>query len=396
MDLEEEKPILEKDSTEEPTSEEPTAPIVKDKKLFVITPDEATDIKATKRQKKRKKPRSGCLTSFVWIAIIGVISIAISFAVIVTAFDFLGIGDNPNTTELAITETTKISDVPDMLQKAGAINYPIIFRLYLKLTKADTGFKPGIHQLEPHMGYAGIVNELKKIRKLSPETSVTIPEGSTVDEIIAILIKKKVISSKDDFTSAMWSDKFSYKVIKDIPTEKVHYRFEGYLFPDTYSFYTGRTGKYVIDRMLIEMNNKINDDMYAKAKKMGYTIHEIITLASIIEEEASGNTADMKNVAAVFYNRLNWKDQPKLLGSTPTALYPHGGDKYDTNKYEGLPPGPVCSPSLNAIMAALNPTPNFKATYFVTDKKMKFYYSNSLTEHNRIIRNLKNAGNWQY
>ena len=123
-------------------------------------------------------------------------------------------------------------------------------------------------------------------------------------------------------------------------------------------------------------------------------MHEIMTLASIVEAEASGFEKEMPNVAAVFFNRLNWEDQPNLLGSTPTASYPYGNGKYDTNKNPGLPPGPICSPSLSAIRAVLYPTEEFQYDYFVTDKNMEFYYTKTLQEHNATIARLKKEGMW--
>ena len=115
-------------------------------------------------------------------------------------------------------------------------------------------------------------------------------------------------------------------------------------------------------------------------------------MASIVELEASGYPDEMAKVAQVFYNRLNWTDEPNMLGSTPTSDYIDS--RYDTNKYEGLPPGPLCSPSSDAINAALNPDTSVKECYFVTDKNMKFYYKNSLDEHNELIERLKSEGLW--
>ena len=116
-------------------------------------------------------------------------------------------------------------------------------------------------------------------------------------------------------------------------------------------------------------------------------------MASIVELEASASTNEMPKVAQVFYNRLNW-DEPKLLGSSPTQKYPYGNGRYDTNKTEGLPPGPLCSPSLSAIKAALFPDTSVKATYFVTDSDNVFYYNDSYAAHIRTINELKSKGKW--
>ncbi|OJU13028.1 MAG: hypothetical protein BGN88_08565 [Clostridiales bacterium 43-6] len=383
-----------------PVAQEVSEPVDEPKpksSIFVIEPDEnGTVRKAPPKQAKMKKKRSGCLTSFIWVAIIGIISVSLAFGLIAAFSDVLGLMKGKETTELVITEKTNTADIPEMLKDAGAIRYPFIFKIYLKLSKEGGSFKPGVHTFEPGMGYSGIVSELNKIRDLRDEVTLRFKEGSTVDEITKALVESGVIASESELKKEIKNASFPYPFVKQIPIEKVYYRFEGYLFPDTYKFYKGSTPKRVLEKLLSELDTKITDDMYTKADKMGYSMHEIITMASIIEKEANGRPDEMKKVAAVFYNRLNWKDQPKFLGSTPTASYPYGSGKYDTNKYPGLPPGPVCSPSFDAINAALNPEPNFAATYFVTDKYHKFYYRNSLSEHNKLIKELKAQGIWEY
>ena len=187
-----------------------------------------------------------------------------------------------------------------------------------------------------------------------------------------------------------------YDFVKDIPTEKVYYRLEGYLFPETYNFYSydsKECAHLAIDRMLKTLDSKLTEGVRAKISKSGYTLHEVMTLASIVELEAGGSPEEMPNVAAVFYTRLKSDEYPKLQ-SSPTQKYPYGSGKYDTYKSDGLPPGPLCSPSENSIKAAADPTANFDYYYFVTDAKMKFYYNKTLTEHNNTINRLKRENNW--
>ena len=143
---------------------------------------------------------------------------------------------------------------------------------------------------------------------------------------------------------------------------------------------------------MTEKMQEVVDKISSKADLKGKSVHEILTMASIIELEASGYPNDMAKVSQVFYNRLRWTDQPARLGSTPTSEYIDS--RYDTNINEGLPPGPLCSPSSDAIDAALKPDTSIKAEYFVTDKNMKFYYTNSLDEHNDLIARLQSEGLW--
>ena len=131
---------------------------------------------------------------------------------------------------------------------------------------------------------------------------------------------------------------------------------------------------------------------------MGYNMHQILTMASIIQMEAGTDAEALPKIAAVFYNRLDSNDFA-TLGSSPTCYY---GDsfkrddgRYNTYTAKGLPPGPLCSPSIDAIKAALNPDSN-EYFYFVTDAKGKFYFHKTLQEQNQTINKLKQDKNWIY
>ena len=270
--------------------------------------------------------------------------------------------------------------------------------MYSKIKGADGNYQFGVYEIKDSQSYSSIINTLKEPGNSGSVANVTIPEGYSVKKIGALL-EKNGVCTQTEFISAVKNAEFDYSFIKDIPTHSVYYRLEGYLYPDTYTLYTNSDGKSgeecakkAVDKMLKEMSNILTDDVKATAKKRGYTVHQILTMASVVELEASGNPNDMAKVAKVFYNRLKWTDQPARLGSTPTADYPDS--RYNTNKYEGLPPGPLCSPSKAAIKAALNPDTSIKANYFVTDKNMKFYYTNTLSEHNALIEKLKSEGLW--
>ena len=128
-------------------------------------------------------------------------------------------------------------------------------------------------------------------------------------------------------------------------------------------------------------------------------MNEILTMASIIQMESGQNTDEMKNVAAVFYNRLNSKDFG-TLGSSPTCYYgdsfKNDDGRYNTSTVKGLPPGPLCSPGLDAVNAALYPTENSDYYYFVTDKDGKFYFHKTMAEQNATIAKLQQGDNWVY
>jgi UPF0755 protein len=127
-------------------------------------------------------------------------------------------------------------------------------------------------------------------------------------------------------------------------------------------------------------------------------MNEILTMASIIQMEAGLDTEALPKIAGVFYNRLK-SDEFATLGSSPTIFYgdsfKHDDDRYDTYKIKDLPPGPLCSPGIKAINAALNPEGS-DYYYFVTDSSGKFYFHKTLAEQNKTINKLKQDKNWIY
>lgn len=343
---------------------------------------------------KKKKKRAGCLGSVIWVLVILLVAGGISFGAIMAGSDLLGIGKN-DIVQVEIEKGASTEDIANTLKEAGAIKFPSLFRLYSKLKKYDGKYKYGVYEFNTEIGYSGIMNQLQTEGAQAEMAEVRIPEMATIDQIMT-LMEEAGVCSKDNFKTAMQTGTFSESFVGDIPVEKVYYRLEGYLFPDTYKFIKEDSVKgatRAIQQMLKRMDEKFPQSWRKQAVEQGSNMHNILTMASIIEMEASSSPDEMANVSAVFYNRLQW-NEAKLLGSSPTANYPYGDGRYDTNKTEGLPPGPLCAPSEKAIEAALNPTEGFTATYFVTDSDMKFYYNSSLADHNKTIKDLKAKGKW--
>ena len=359
-----------------------------------------------RRPDKRRKKRGGSLKTVIWAVVIIVVSIGIAAAVVVSLIDIMGFrfdSDASKVQWVTIEEGSSTEEIADLLAEKNIIKFPFVFRVYSKLTGADGTYNYGDYELKATMGYDGVIDMLQTAGIQADEVEVTIPEGSDVDDIMALL-EKNGVCSESEFKQAMRDGAYGQRFIESIPREKVYYLLEGYLYPDTYKFYLKdedngvKNAERAINKMLDELDSKLTDEMYAKADAMGYSMHEILTMASIVELEASGYPDEMSKVAQEFYNRPNW-DDAKFLGPTPTKEYPHGNGRYDTNAdtgYEGLPPGPLCSPSMDAIRASLYPDTTVEATYFVTDAKMKFYYTKSLSEHDALVRRLKDEGKWIY
>ncbi len=348
--------------------------------------------------KKRKKSK-GVVRSLIWIFSILLISGTLAVSAIFFVIDYMGIGSSKTVT-VTIDEGESLDSIISELKSTGAIRFKFLFKYYVNSKDYYKNFQAGVHTFKTDSGYQGIVNEFTTVPGFSTKTAtITIPEMASIDDIAEIFDKKN-ICSKEDFIDVVQNTEFDYKFLDDIPTKSVHYRLEGYLYPDTYEFYVWDSkdgAEQAVKKMLDNFESKIEDEYYEEAEKMGYTFHEIVTMASIVELECNGYPDEMPKVAAVFYNRLlNWGDQPKTLGSSPTADYPYGGGNYNTNIKEGLPPGPFCATGINAIKAALHPNKKFdnKYFYFVTDTDFNFYYNENLTAHNYTIDSLRAKDKW--
>ncbi len=367
---------------------------------FVIEEDKKYDPKKSTHKKGKSK---SIIKTTVWIVSIIIVSVAIAFGAIYAGADYLGIGfgRGNNLCTIEIKEGSSTEEIAKELQKTGAVKIPLLFRAYSKLKHYDGKFKYGVYSFNSESGYESLATMLMTEGAKAKSVSVTIPEGSNVDDI-AKLLQEKGVCEKSDFYDDVQDGDFSYDFVNSIPESTVYYRLEGYLYPETYDFYcfdSKECAFLAVDKMLSTLNEKLKKaNIDTKGMKIGekdYTLHEILTMSSIVEMEAGGEKDEMANVAAVFYNRLKSADFD-TLGSSPTRKYPYGNGKYDTYQCKGLPVGPLCSAGISSIKASCNPTENFDYYYFVTDASMKFYYNKTLYQHNNTIAKLKAEKNWIY
>ena len=243
-----------------------------------------------------------------------------------------------------------------------------------------------------------------KSKTTLPDNTVTVtfPEGYTIVQIADKLEKNKVCSAQA-FLDACKKPVNGIEI--DNPDDRV-FLLEGYIFPDTYEFYLESDAQSVVDKFIENYNSKVTVDMKTRAKSMGFTIDQIITLASIIQKECDKDIAECTNVSSVFHNRLKDPASFSMLQSDVTTFYisenlknilgykseidfDGQNDKvkkymelYSTYYCTGLPAGPICNPGTKAINAALNPA-DTDYVYFLTDKSGEhFYYASTIEKHN--------------
>ncbi len=361
---------------------------------FSIAEDEKTE--ETKKLKKNYKS----LKSLIWVIVIVVFSVGLSAALLIGASDFLGIGPNRgNEYSIEIPAESNLSDIADILHENNIIESKLLFKTYSLVKGYHKRYQTGVFIISDEDGYSGIATKLVHVGAEITTVTIMIPEMSSVDDIIELLAEQNV-GNKEELKKAIQETEYKYDFIDAIPDQSVQWRLEGYLFPDTYEFYNydnpEECARLAIDKMLRTMTERFTEEMRAEAKSRGYSMHEILTMASIIELEAGGaDFEDKQKVAEVFYNRLSdWGDQA-YLQSNPTRDYPYGSGAYNTYEKAGLPIGPLCSPSLDSIKAALNPSTSQPGYYyFITDKDMKFYYNKTLNAHINTQNRLMREGNY--
>lgn len=337
---------------------------------------------------------------------------ALSFVSVKLLVDFGG----KNIKEPIIIEIEKgtyASNIAEILEEENVINDSLTFRLYAKLNGYEQNFKYGTYTFSGKLPYKKLAKMLSEEGASAKTVTVTIPEGTGINDYIkdvngndvtvpgiATLLERAGVCTKEDFIAALKNYKTDSGFLKNANDGKTYYTLEGYLFPETYEFYaydSKECAVLAIERMVAETEKRFTEEMILDAQKGGMSVNEILTLASIIQMESGQNRTEMPNVAGVFYNRLN---DGGRLGSSPTIYYGNSfsGDdnRYNTYQKSGLPPGPLCSPSIDAIKAAIYPTKNFNYPYFITDKNGKFYYHKTYAEQLNTIERLKRENNWIY
>lgn len=310
--------------------------------------------------------------------------------------------------EFIIEENDTTEDIAKALKEKNLIKYPILFKTVSKISGNDKKYVDGKHILYSNMEYEDIMLELKRGKSTTDiaereVTKITIPEGYDIEQIAEYLTKVKLVD-KDKFLQLVNSDKFEYPFLdyEEIKSKKGRqYLLEGYLYPDTYEVYVDSKEEEIIKKMLNQFNNKFKDEYYKRAEELGLTVDEIVTLASIIEEEAMLDE-ERPRVSAVFHNRLKSKSYP-MLESCATIQYileervdvildkhKEIDSPYNTYMYSGLPVGPISSPGEQSLKAALYPLENCNDKFFVVNENGEHIFSETFEQHINAVNRINN------
>ena len=272
---------------------------------------------------------------FIYITSVLLAAALISFTAVYAANEIFALCKSGAEVRFSLSEPCSLGEGAEKLKNEGVISSPLLFKIYFFLKNEKRALPAGEYILSPSMSYDEIRYELFGIGKGRTQVRITVPEGYTTDEIID-LFTASGIGTREGFEKAIAEGEFDYPFVSEIPEKAGRkYRLDGYLFPDTYFFFSDSGEEEVIAKMLENFARKFTATMAADAARSGYSVDTAVTLASMVQREAY-YLADMAGISSVFHNRL--KGGMKYLQSDATALY---GEAYDTYENAGLPPGAI-------------------------------------------------------
>ena len=298
-------------------------------------------------------------------------------------------------TEVVVPRGASLNHVSEILYDKGIIRSRLWFRYVAQSEGLDRSIRPGTYVIDPNLHIFDVMEILQQGENEEP-VIVTIPEGFSVYQI-SQRVEASGLASSEEFLEA--TREFLEAEGYDFSIEDIYYEMEGYLYPDTYHFSPSQTPYSIVRRMASSMDNVFTQDYLERAEELDLTVHEILTLASLIEREASFNEEKAK-ISGVIHNRLDI-DMALQIDATviyglgrgeehiSRVLYAHTEEftPFNTYRITGLPPGPIGAPDRTSIEAALYPEDHNYLYYDLGENGHVF--SETLSEHNRNVANYR-------
>ena len=323
------------------------------------------------------------------------------------------VSKNSEKKEFIVESGSSYLTIATNLKEKDLIKSELFYKIFIKLNN-PTPVQAGKYYLSENMSVKEIVKDLSGGSTYNPDViTITFKEGINMRKI-AKVIAENTNNTEDDVFNLLKDKNYLNELINDywfvgeeIKNNSIYYSLEGYLFPNTYEFKNKDVTVKEIFKVLLDQMDKKLEPFKEKISASKYSLHEILTLASIVELEAA-NSDDRAGVAGVFYNRLKsgWS-----LGSDVTTYYAEKLDMSERDLYQSeldeynayntrsskmagkLPVGPICIPSINSIEAAINYR-NHNYYFFVADKNKKTYFAKTNAEHVALVNSLKEQNLW--
>ena len=364
------------------------------------------------------------VSTVIWLAIILAIGLSLGRMLWVITTDVLAFGRESRECVVTISENDNIDTIANKLKTAGLIKYPELFKMYADLTDAEEEISAGTFTLNTKYDYMALVNYMSDRSPIRKEVEVLIPEGYTCAQIFTLLEEKGVCKAADLEEYAANGTFSDYWFLEDVERGTA-YCLEGYLFPDTYKFYTNDKPGRVLHKFLDNFDNRFTDIMKDKLDvlntrmgkvmtKLGYpkdyveshkfTLRDIVIIASMIERETA-NDNESFDVASVIYNRLtNAKEYP-YLNIDATIIYALNGNidpetgktkpltaadlkmdhPYNTYTQKGMIPGPISNPGRNSLYAALDPNETNYYFYVFNPRTGVHLFAKNAKDHQKNV-----------
>lgn len=317
------------------------------------------------------------------------VSLGGAIILVLILFRFVwGSGEILKSGDIEIIQGEKAADVWRALVNEGYADRTIPWKYYGRNNNAASKIQAGIYHVEAGESVPDVIKRFVLGETKSNEQSVTFPEGFTQHQVAARVADRQGSTAAaflDETKPSMYAEKFLF-----LSGLSLNRTLEGYLFPDTYRIGKDDTPKDVIVRMLRNFDTKVTQELREEARVQHRTLDEIIIMASIIEKEV-GNTGDMALVSGILWKRFD-ANEGLYADATLEYIVNKNGEltvqdlamdsPYNTRKYRGLPPSPICNPGLSAIIAAIRPQQS-DYFYYLTTKDGQTIFSTTNDEHNR-------------
>lgn len=402
----------------------PTPESAKEEKAEPVQEEKTAVSEKDNSQKGRPGAKKGygllgiphILSTLIWLLIILGVGATLGRTLWVSCADLMAFGKPDKQITITITEQDDIDSISQKLADAGLIEYPSLFKLFATKTGKDEEIQVGTFTLNSKYDYNAMINNMYNYGEAREEIEIMIPEGYTCAQIFALMEEKGVCTVAELEDYAANGDLPDYWFLEGLE-QGDKYCLEGYLFPDTYRFYTNDDPADVIKKFLDGFDYRFTDVMEEKLRTieertgLSLSIRQVVIIASMIEKETA-SSSDSYNISSVMYNRLrNAADFP-YLNIDATLIYALGGNidpdtglsmplteeqmhmdhPYNTYVYRGLPPGPISNPGRNSLDAALDPNSTSYYYYVYNPHTGEHMFARTLYEQEQNISYINSLG----
>lgn len=351
---------------------------------------------APRPRKKRRRRSMGGWGALMYVMLVIGASVLLASLGWMLAGDVLALNKPALEAQVTVSDGESVAEVTKELKEKGLIDNSFLFKFFADFTKKGAEILPGTYTLDTTMDYSAILRNLSAKSGARAEVTVVIREGYTSTQVFQALAEHNVATVAElEEAAASYDYKFSF--LKDVVPLGDKNRLEGYLFPDTYNFYENMDPVQALNKMLLRFDAVFTQEMRDQVAANGQTLHQLLTIASLIEKETTGD--DQTHISSVIYNRLNNPNSETagFLNIDASLLYvlPERAGKlnaadleydspYNTKKYKGLPPGPIANPGQSAIRAAMKPDDSKDYFYALGDDNEHHFFK-TYNEHVNFV-----------